>query len=213
LARAVVVTLAVAAACTPAAAAAATLSLPSTCVRAGHTVDFGGTGFAAGSRVTVYAGNRVLTKTTASDLGDAVGSFPAPVPTAGKKIPGERSFVLTASDGTNTATTTLRVTRFGAAFSPDQGDPATLRVRFSVFSFPRRKAVFLHYIAPTGKLQSTVALGRTDAVCGTLRAKPKRIFPFKARNGNWRLQFDTSKAWRRKASPRVVLKIPLLPAR
>jgi hypothetical protein len=210
--RAAAVALVAAAACAPA-ASAATLSFPVTCSRAGATVDFGGTGFAARAKVTVYAGNRVLTTTTASDLGDAVGSFKAPPPTSGTKVAGERSFLLTASDGTNTATATIRVARFGANFSPAQGDPARLRVHFGVFSFPRRADVFLHYLQPNGKLKQTVALGRTDTVCGSLRSASKRIFPFKARNGIWRLQFDTARTYRAAARPRVVLKVPLLPAR
>jgi hypothetical protein len=212
--RAAAVALVAAAACSSAASAsAATLSFPVACPRAGATVDFGGTGFAARSKVTVYAGSRVLTTVTASDLGDAVGSFKAPPPTSGSKVAGERSFVLTASDGTNTATATIRVARFGANFSPAQGDPATLRVHFGVFSFPRGTAVFLHYIRPNGTLKQTVALGKTDSVCGSLRSTSKRIFPFKARNGTWRLQFDTTHTYRAAARPRVVLKVPLLPAR
>jgi hypothetical protein len=106
-----------------------------------------------------------------------------------------------------TASTTFTVTRFVASFAPTKGDPARLRVRFSVFGFGLGGGtpdIYVHYVAPGGKPARTVRLGRAQGQCGSLaRTRLRRLFPFTPRHGRWRLQFDTSRQYQRgvKGSP------------
>jgi hypothetical protein len=106
------------------------------------------------------------------------------------------------------ASTTFTVTRFKASFSPSKGDPAKLQVRFAVSGFGLGSPdpdVYVHYVAPGGKLKQTVRLGRAQGQCGSIvRTAKRRLFPFaNPKHGKWALQFDTSKAYKRgvKGSP------------
>jgi hypothetical protein len=93
------------------------------------------------------------------------------------------------------------VTTFKADFAPGSGNPSSLRVRFSVFGFALAapgRSVYVHYIRPNGKRKKTVRLGKARGVCGKIeRTAKRRLFPFRAERGNWKLQFDTSKRYRR----------------
>jgi hypothetical protein len=111
------------------------------------------------------------------------------------------AYTLAVTQGANTATTTFSVTRFFADFTPGSGNPKTLRVRFKVFGFglvTPNPLVYLHYVRPNGKLKRTIKLGRAQGVCGQIkRTSRKKLFPFNAERGHWKLQFDTHKAYRK----------------
>ena len=152
---------------------------------------------------------RQVAQGTVSPFGDLAGDFRAPVPAVGR--PGERTFTLTVTDGVRRASTRFRSTIFGADYRPDRGDPATLRVRFYAFDFGRGRTVYLHYIAPNRRLRMTVRLGRTAGPCGTVSTPLRRIFPFRAAPGNWRLQFDALRRYDpTPAPPFVRLIVPIL---
>ncbi|MDQ6916071.1 MAG: hypothetical protein M3155_09725, partial [Actinomycetota bacterium] len=195
----------------PAAAApAASVSTPEACYSSRKPVDFAGAGFRANARFAATVDGRRVMAGRATRFGDVSGSFRAPVPT--RAGPGERAFTLRVSDGVRAATTRFSSTVFGAGFSPTSGDPATLRVRFFAYDFGARRTIYLHYLRPDLTLQTTVTLGVTRGPCGTLASARLRIFPFRARPGNWRLQLDTSRDYQRLARPRVRLVVPILRA-
>ena len=55
-----------------------------------------------------------------------------------------------------------------------------------------RRTVYVHYVRPNGKVRATYRLGRARGVCGKIkRTAQRRLFPFRADPGDWRLQFDT----------------------
>ena len=203
--------LTLAAAPTAAAAAAASVSTPESCYSPRDPVDFTGAGFRTGARLAATISGRQVASGRATPFGDVSGNFRAPAPTPAG--PGERTFTLRVSDGQRVGTTGFRSTVFGAGFSPSSGDPATLRVRFFAYDFGPGVTVYLHYLRPDLTLGATVTLGRTRGACGTLVSARRRLFPFPARPGNWRLQFDTSRVYRRLARPRVRLVVPILRAR
>jgi hypothetical protein len=99
-----------------------------------------------------------------------------------------------------------------ASFSPSRGDPATLRVRFTVRGFQPGHPVYLHYLAPGRRFVLTVGLGFASGRCGTLVSSRRRLFPFRhLSNGDWRLQFDEQGRYHRRPSrPFVVLLVPVL---
>lgn len=190
-------------------APAATVSVPQACYSSREPVDYVGTEFRPRARYDVYVAGRRLATGRVSSFGDLSGSFRAPVPAAGR--PGERTYLLTVTDGVRRASTRFRSTVFGADFRPDQGDPATLRVRFYAFDFGRGRTVFLHYVAPNRRLRLTVRLGRTGGPCGTVSTPRRRIFPFRAGRGSWRLQFDTRRRYdATPPRPYVRLIVPIL---
>jgi hypothetical protein len=188
---------------------AATVSTPEACYSSRQPVDYVGTEFRARATYKVYVAGRQVTTGKVSPFGDLSGDFRAPVPARGR--PGERTFVLTVTDGVRRATTRFRSTIFGADFRPDQGDPATLRVRFYAFDFGRGRTVWLHYVAPSRRHRMTVRLGRTSGPCGTVSTPLRRVFPFRAAPGSWRLQFDSKPAYDpTPPRPFVRLVVPIL---
>ena len=172
-----------------AAAGAATVSTPERCYSSRDPVDFVGTEFRPRAKFTAYVAGRVVDTGTVSSFGDLGGDFKAPVPATGR--PGERTFTLTVTDGQRRASTRFRSTKFGADFRPDTGDPATLRVNFYAFDFGVKRTIYLHYVRPNRRPRLTVKLGDTGGPCGTMISRKRRIFPFPAVPGSWRLQFDT----------------------
>jgi len=191
-------------------ATTASVSTPEPCYSSRKPVDFAGAGFRPRRAFTATVGGRTLDSGTVTRFGDVSGSFLAPVPSSAG--PGERTFTLLVSDGQREASTRFRSTIFGAGFRPIRGDPATLRVRFFAYDFGVGRTIYLHYLAPDLRLRLTVRLGDTQRPCGSLVTARRPIFPFRARAGNWRLQFDTAQAYRRFARPRVRLVVPILRA-
>jgi hypothetical protein len=182
----------------PATAGAAAVELNRACYLEGARVGMTATGFAPRSEVTVRRGDTVIGTATTDDVGAVQARFDAPQLRSGQR---EASPVIELSDGTTRAATRLPITRFHARFSPATGDPATMLVRFSVDGFGLLDAqpdIYLHYVAPNGVLRRTVLLGRARGVCGHLRpTSRRRLFPFRATAGTWRLQFDTRKSYKR----------------
>ncbi len=182
----------------PATSDAAAVELNRACYLEGSQVGLTAAGFAAGGKVDVRRGGTLIGSTTADDVGGVEARFDAPRLPRGKR---ESNPIIELSDGTTRASTRLPITRFHASFSPATGDPATMRVRFSVDGFGLLDAqpdVYLHYVAPNGSIRQTVDLGRARGVCGHLNpTSPRRLFPFKARAGTWTLQFDTRKRYKK----------------
>lgn len=171
------------------AAGAATVSTPERCYSSREPVDYVGTEFRPRARFNAYVAGRQVGTGRVSQFGDLAGAFKAPVPAS--RPAGERTFTLTVTDGQRRASTRFRSTKFGADFRPDVGDPATLRVNFYAFDFGARRTVYLHYVRPNRRHRLSVRIGDTGGPCGTAVSRKRRIFPFPAVPGNWRLQFDT----------------------
>lgn len=183
------------------AARAASLSTDTRCYQETQEVVVDGAGYRANSLITVSRDGTAIGSTRT----DAAGAFRAKFPT--KELPSaqrEALFDLAATDGSTTAITRYRVTKVFADFSPDTGNPASLRVRFSVNGFgllKRSSTVYVHYVRPNGKVRSTISLGKARGTCGLIRQTArKRLFPFSAERGRWVLQFDTNKSYKRATS-------------
>ena len=136
---------------------------------------------------------------TIDGAGTMQGAFNPPALTKGQN---ERTFTVGVASDALAASTTFTVTRFKASFSPSQGDPAKLKVRFAVSGFGLAAPdpdVYVHYVAPGGKLKQTVRLGKSRGQCGSIRRTAlRRLFPFaNPKHGKWQLQFDTRKTYKR----------------
>jgi hypothetical protein len=192
------------AAALPAAASAAQIQTDQSCYQeptnnASGTVAVTGNGFEPNQPYQVTLDGQALPNGTGTTdaAGGIAGSFPTP------ELPGNgvHAFTLGIVQGANAPTTSFSVTPFLADFTPGSGNPKTLRVRFKVFGFglvTPNPIVYLHYVRPNGKLKRTIRLGKAQGICGQIkRTARKKLFPFKAERGKWKLQFDTHKHYRK----------------
>ncbi len=185
----------------PAAASAAQIATDRECYLDGRTVTLSGNGFTPGAPYQVKLDGQPITGGTGKvdPAGGVTGTFVPRLADQGARVMQHR-YTLAVQEGVNTATTKFTVTKFAANFTPASGNPKTLRVRFSVYGFGLAQPnpnVYLHYVRPGGKLRKTIRLGRAKGTCGAIeRTARKRLFPFTAERGAWRLQFDTSREYR-----------------
>jgi hypothetical protein len=177
-------------------AQAATVTTNHGCYPVGQKVTLTGNGFAAARAYVVSVDDVYYGESGTS----ATGAFSVTFGPGGLGANVAQSIDnLIATDGTTTAATTFTVTRpTGARFLAKKGNPATLHAPFELWDFSStgaHQAVYLHYVAPTGALRQTVALGRTTGECGYLKTRSMRVFPFKPTFGYWHLQVDTQRAY------------------
>jgi hypothetical protein len=178
--------------------AAALLTTDTRCYQETQEVIVSGTGFAPSSVVTIARDDTVLGSTQTDAAGAFRNKFDTP------ELPQdvrERLYRISATDSTSTAETSYRATRIFASFRPRNGNPSTLKVRFSIFGFAlvrRRAPVYLHYVRPGGRVARTIRLGTATGVCGAIaQTRERRLFPFEAAKGVWILQFDTRRTYER----------------
>jgi hypothetical protein len=158
-----------------------------------------GNGYTPGRPYSVSLDGTALTGGVGTmDAGGAMQGAFAPPMLAADEL--ERTFTVGVSSDALAAQTTFTVTRLKANFTPSEGDPTKLKVRFSVAGFglaTHNPDVYVHYITPKGTLKQTLRLGRATGQCGRIaRTAKRRLFPFKVPAlGKWQLQFDTSKAF------------------
>lgn len=184
-------------------AGAAVLQTDARCYQERQEVVVRGAGFAPLSTVNIARNGKLFASAQADVDGAFVGKFATP---AMPEEVRERLYRLAASDMLVSATATYRSTKVFASFKPGSGNPATLRVRFTINGFGlvrRRSPVYLHYVGPKGEKRRTVRLGSATGVCGRIdRTRKRHLFPFKAQRGRWILQFDTHKRYERATSRR-----------
>ncbi len=183
-------------------AQAATLATDTRCYQETQDVVVSGTGFTPNGTVSITRDGAPFGTANADGAGNLQAKFAAAeLPRAQR----ESVTSLAATDvALNTATVRYRTTKIYADFTPDEGDPKTLTVRFTVSGFGllrRRASVYLHYISPGKKLRRTVRLGTAVGTCGVIRrTRERHLFPFPAERGRWILQFDTNKKYTRATS-------------
>jgi hypothetical protein len=168
-----------------------------------------GSGFLPGSLVHVHLGSRSLPDARADLEGRVKKAYDLPGLAASRHSQG---FSLTASDGSSTARSVLRVTRFDVGIAPASGKPRR-RVRLALYGW-FGKTVWVHYVGPHAHHASrTVRVGRTRGACGELHTHLNHLYPFRPRAGVWRLQFDTEHAYRAHRTPSIVIFGRVTPAR
>jgi hypothetical protein len=197
---------------TPAPAGPAlTTDLP--CYLEDRSVALSGSGLPAGAAYTVSLDGAPLGSGKVNPDGTLTGKL-----ASGRVITGathlRHTVSVTVAGSAQPLQASFYVTRFGASFAPDAGNPTSLVVRYSVFGFgigpaapkdPTPRPLYLHYIAPTGVQIALVKLGRTHGFCGSLPlTRTHHLFLFHPGPGTWHLQFDTSLHWSAASRPRVV---------
>jgi hypothetical protein len=158
-------------------------------------VQFSGSGFTPGGLVDISLDGAVQRTVQA----DAAGNLPAQALDAPYRRKGERKFRLAATDQANPANTieaVSNVTAFDVSIKPSTAAPSS-KVRFSGRGFTQPGTVYGHYLFG-GRVRKTVKLSEHPAApCGTFRVRRKQIPIRKPRLGQWTLQIDQEKKYRR----------------
>lgn len=196
-------------------AAAATLTTDARCYAQGASLRLTANGMTPRAPLTVSLDGQALryrdgSTPQADEAGTHASSFAVPTLAPGAN---QRRHVLAVDDGVTRVRTRFTVSRpAGADFAPRNGDPRTLRVRFTLWGFAlasgQNARAWLHWIDPAGRSRKTVALGVTQGYCGQLTSAQRRVFPFAAEPGRWTLTIDTHRRYRMQSDgPRA--KIPV----
>ncbi len=187
----------------PAAAGAAKVSLAPGCYHSGGSGWLTGSGFSPNASWTAkLRGTQQLGSGKTDGKGRIRARFTAP---AYAGTTGERDETLSVTDGPHVASATFALTPLTASFSPTTGNPNTLRVRWRVLGMGAGSAVYVHYVAPNGKLRTSVRIGHAAGACGHLKTAPTQLFPFKLSYGRWTLQVDAHRGYRASTVPRLLL--------
>jgi hypothetical protein len=202
----------------PAAASAATLTPLKPCyvtstdevskeVRR-EPVQFGGGGFTPGGLVDVALDGKLQRTVQA----DPAGNLPAQALDAPYRRKGERPFTLTATDRAdplNTVDALSNVTAFDVSIRPSTAAPSS-RVRFHGRGFTQPGTVYGHYLN-RGRVRKTVTLARRPgSPCGTFSVKRRQIPVRNPRLGQWLLQIDQQRTYRRapeRGAIRVIIRV------
>jgi hypothetical protein len=167
-------------------------------------VQFSGSGFTPSGLVDLAFDGTVQRTVQA----DPAGNFPAQALDAPYRRKGERAFRLTATDQANRANVAeavSNVTAFDVSINPSTAAPSS-RVRFAGRGFTQPGTVYGHYLFG-GRVRKTVKLAKHPASpCGTFKVKRKQIPIRKPRLGQWTLQIDQEKKYRR-APERGAIKV------
>jgi hypothetical protein len=186
-----------------AAEAKAQIRLTPGCFLSGASGQLHGSGFDPNATWTAkLSGTHEIGSGRTSDHGTIAASFTAPF--YGGRT-GTRPITLSVTDGPHVASTTFLMSPLAASFSPQKGNPATMRVRWRVLGIGPNRGVYVHYIQPNGKLKRTVRIGTSDRVCGALKTGPIALFPFRYSFGTWTFQVDASHKFSAATTPRLAI--------
>jgi hypothetical protein len=167
-------------------------------------IEFSGSGFAPSALIDIAVDGTVKRTVQA----DPAGNLPAQALDAPYRRKGQREFRLTATDQANPANTVeavSNVTAFDVSIKPSTAAPSS-RVRFAGRGFTPPGSVYGHYLY-RGHVRKTVRLSKSPAApCGTFKVKRRQIPVKNPRLGQWTLQIDQEKKYRR-APERGAIKV------
>jgi hypothetical protein len=166
-----------------------------------------GSGFVAGDSIDLESTPPGAFGTaTADPTGAFTTSFRAPILSTFK--PAAQPFTLTATDEDNgaTAATTFETANLAVATNPATAKP-TRKVTYSFSGFRPGAQIYAHYLH-RNKVQTTAKFGRALGACGLLKRKA-RFYPGHQRFQTYKVQFDDSKNYSPRSSPKFVATLRL----
>ena len=201
--RAIPLVAALLAAAGPASAGAATLSVDKGCYREGADAVASGTGFNPSSPVNFTLDGQPFTDTGNPPMSDAAGNLNAGF-SVGSPPGVEKTYVLQASDGTNSASATFTATDLDVSVKPKRGNPGR-RKRVRGRGFDQGRLLHFHVRGPR-KRNGRIAKARGP--CGKVNRRV-RIFKATYPSGVYTVQFDQRRRYSATASPRVVFQVTI----
>ena len=186
----------------PAAARAATVSVPGTCFISSQPIAVTGSGFTPGGPVTISGD--VFGSTVADGAGNISASVSAPVVStiAPKRV------AVTVTDATNPANRTgafVPVIRgLFVTNAPVSGRPRQ-KTTWRFAGFPAGTAIYGHYRFG-GRTVKNYRFGKPTGPCGTLTVRARRVPIASSRlhSGTWTLQLDQRRHFRTTGPKRVI---------
>lgn len=191
------------AAAAPATADAASLSVDKRCYREGSDALATGLDFNPNAQMTFTLDGDPFTDPSNPPTSDAAGRVNARF-SVGSPPGLQKSYVLGASDGTNTAQTRFTATDLDVIVTPKEGNPGR-RKRVRARGFDRGRVLRFHVRGPH-KRNGTV--GRVRGACGKVNRRA-RIFRSTYPSGIYTVQFDQRRKYSPNARPRVVFKVTI----
>lgn len=187
-------------------AEAAFLTANKDCYREGDARDpvvFGGGPFTPGGTVAVTRDGVPIGTLQANRVGTISGILTrAPIIDPTK----QRPFTLVATDQANPAlsgTLTRLVSKLQVTVRPTGGRP-TVRRRITARGFTQGGTLYAHVVRK--RARRTMRIGRLAGPCGTLTTR-KRIFRRGTKNGSYRVQFDTGRAYSTETQPSLTFRV------
>ncbi len=168
-----------------------------------------GSGFGPGAQVTLRRGARSLSGVAGADgtISARLSVFDLLTGTAPRSTP----FTVVAEDaggpGGNppaqgvSNTINLRAAPLAFSATPRRARPSA-KVTFRLSGFAPDRPIYAHY-RYRGKVRANVALGRASNPCGLLTVKRRQIPVANAQTGLWRVQFDQSRTFSARSTPRL----------
>jgi hypothetical protein len=187
----------------PAAAGAATLTVDKSCYREGSEAVATGLAFNGNSQVTFTLDGQPFTDPSNPPTSDAAGTVNAQF-RVGSPPGRQRTYVLAASDGTNTAETNFTATDLDVAVNPRRGNPGR-RKRVRARGFDQGRILRFHVRGPRTR---NGAVGRVRGTCGKVNRRV-RIFRATYPSGIYTVQFDQRRRYSPSARPRVVFQVTI----
>ncbi len=139
-------------------------------------IKISGDGYLPNTDYLLLLDNGVVGSGTADALGRVTTETAAPSPPESGSRAHDRGHKVEIRQGSLRASAGFRSARIFGDFNPGSGDPAKLRVRFSVFGFgietrpgEKQPRIYVHYVDRKGKSRKTVALGQRQ---GLVRIDP-----------------------------------------
>jgi hypothetical protein len=187
----------------PASAGAATLTVDKPCYREGSQAVATGLGFNGNSQVTFTLDGDPFTDPSNPPTSDAAGTVNAQF-TVGSPPGRQRTYVLAASDGTNSAQANFTATDLDVAVNPRRGNPGR-RKRVRARGFNTGSVLRFHVRGPRTR---NGRVGRVRGACGNVD-KRVRIVSASYPSGIYTVQFDERRRYSSTARPRVVFQVTI----
>ena len=188
----------------PAASAPASIRLNHRCYQTAQKAGLRGRGFDPSSHWAATLDGSAFGHGTTDSSGAISATFGVPSRLR-KHSTGEDSYKLVVRERRHSAKATFLVSHLNASFSPANGDPSTLKVRFRLLGWGRGGSLYLHYVTAKGFSRWDRNLGAPAGACGHLTTSLLRLFPFAPKVGKWTLQFDRSAVYKAGTVPRVAI--------
>lgn len=134
--------------------------------------------------------------------GRFLSRFLGPEHLISSKVGFQKTYTLTATDGTDSSladTAKVIFIHAGLVATPLRTKPHGLKT-YRFYGFPAHKNIYAHYVFG-GKLRTTKYVGKAKGPCGKLRHKMPLIpTDVRSRLGNWKIYFSNQKTFTHKSA-------------
>jgi hypothetical protein len=186
------------------------------CYRERETVYLPGSGFTAGARVD-FSRDEVPLPVEPPILADPAGNVSATL-TLPELLSGQRRLSYLATDSANPANTagvSLLVTATDVTLRPQQGRPERLLTIHARGFFGGRR-LYAHVVRTRSRGREgrarNLRIGRVRGACKKVEAR-RRIFPAGAAPGEYRVQFDTFRRYKRSRAIKSTARVTIVRTR